>query len=287
MPATSPNPLRRPPWLKVRLPGSGGFIETRRTVSSHRLHTVCEEANCPNIGECWGAGTATFMILGDVCTRSCGFCSVKTGRPETLDRGEPLRVAAAVAEMGLRHAVLTSVNRDERKDGGSTVFADCIREIRKSAPGCRVEVLIPDFKGDEDALETVFSARPEVLAHNVETAPRLYRRVRPQADYRQSLDVLRRAKESGLSTKSSLMVGLGEMPEEVDGVLRDLRSVLCDIVTLGQYLQPTRNHLPVEEFIHPDLFAAWKERAAVLGFQHCESGPLVRSSYHAERAIPC
>lgn len=281
----SRTPLRRPSWLKVRLPADGTFTETRRVVSGNRLNTVCEEARCPNIGECWGAGTATFMILGEICTRSCGFCSVKTGRPETLDMGEALRVAQAVAEMKLKHAVITSVNRDERRDGGSTVFAATIREIRRLVPGCTVEVLIPDFKGDREALETVFREEPDVLAHNVETVPRLYQRVRPQADYSQSLEVLRHAKERGLATKSSIMVGLGETRDEVDQVLVDLRSVRCDIVTLGQYLQPTRNHLPVEEFVHPDVFEAWKKRAEELGFRHCESGPLVRSSYHAERAI--
>lgn len=281
----SRTPLRRPPWLKVRLPAHGTFTETRRVVSGNRLNTVCEEARCPNIGECWGAGTATFMILGEICTRSCGFCSVKTGQPETLDMGEALRVAEAVAEMKLKHAVITSVNRDERKDGGAPVFAATIREIRRLAKGCTVEVLIPDFKGEREALETVFAARPDILAHNVETVPRLYKPVRPQANYGQSLTVLRQAKEWGLQTKSSIMVGLGETREEVDQVLVDLRSAQCDIVTLGQYLQPTKNHLPIEEFVHPDVFKAWKDRAMDLGFKHCESGPLVRSSYHAERAI--
>jgi lipoic acid synthetase len=279
------HPQRRPPWLKVRLPLGETFLRTRRAVSGHRLHTVCEEARCPNIGECWGAGTATFMILGDVCTRSCGFCSVKTGRPGPLDEAEPLRVARAVAALGLRHAVVTSVNRDERPDGGAGIFAATILEIRRLCPGCTVEVLIPDFKGSAEAQEIVFSARPDVLGHNVETVPRLYRTVRPQADYRQSLEVLARAKARGLRTKSSLMLGLGEREEEVDRVLRDLRGAGCDIVTLGQYLQPTRMHLPVVRYVPPEEFARWAERARELGFLHCESGPLVRSSYHAERAV--
>ncbi|MBD3333918.1 MAG: lipoyl synthase [Candidatus Eisenbacteria bacterium] len=285
MGATESTSRRRPSWLKVKLPASGRFNDTRRTVSGNRLHTVCEEARCPNIGECWGAGTATFMILGDTCTRSCGFCSVKTGRPYTLDQGEPARVGEAVAKMGVDHAVITSVNRDELPDGGASIFAATIHEIRKRRPGCTVEVLTPDFKGDHAAQDIVFDARPDVMGHNVETVPRLYRTVRPQADYRQSLEVLERAKAAGLRPKSSLMLGLGEEDAEIDQVLRDLKASSCDFVTLGQYLQPTRNHLPVARYVTPREFAAWRRRALELGFAYCESGPLVRSSYHAERAL--
>ncbi len=252
----------------------------------HRLHTVCEEARCPNMGECWNAGTATFMILGDVCTRSCGFCAVKTGKPsEGLDWDEPYRVAEAVQLLGLRHAVITSVNRDERRDGGAPIFAETIREIRRRVPGCRVEVLIPDFKGSEEALNLVLDAQPDVLNHNLETVPRLYSIVRPQANYRQSLEVLERAKKRGFLTKTGLMVGIGEQYEEVLEVLGDVRAVHCDIVTVGQYLQPTKDHLPIDRYVHPDEFRMYKEVGMKMGFKHVESGPLVRSSYHAERAL--
>lgn len=281
----APDMRRRPEWLKVRLPQHGTFRSTRDIVSGNRLHTVCESARCPNIGECWGAGTATFMILGNVCTRGCRFCAVQTGRPTTLDRDEPERVAEAVASMPIRHAVITSVNRDELEDGGASIFAGTIRAIRRRSPGVSVEVLIPDFMGSREALDIVLDERPDVLNHNVETVPRLYRRIRPQAKYRRSLWVLARAKSRGLTTKSSLMVGLGETEEEILDVLRDLRGVDCEIATIGQYLQPTTAHVPVARWVHPDEFRRYREAALAMGFRHCESGPLVRSSYHAERAV--
>lgn len=277
-------PGRRPEWLRVRLPQGGEFAETRGIVSRHRLHTVCESANCPNVGECWSSGTATFMILGNVCTRSCGFCAVLTGRPGTVDREEPERVASAIARMGLVHAVITSVDRDELADGGATIWAETILAIRRLSPTTKVEVLIPDFQGKAEDLDTVLAARPDILAHNVETVPRLQRTVRPQAKYDRSLWVLRHAKDRGFITKSGLMLGLGETHDEVAEVMRDLRGVNCDLLTLGQYLQPTRDHLPVDRYWHPDEFARLKEIADKLGFLHVESGPLVRSSYHAERA---
>jgi lipoic acid synthetase len=251
-----------------------------------KLHTVCEEARCPNMGECWNAGTATFMILGDICTRSCGFCAVKTGRPlEGLDWDEPRRVAEAVEQMEIRHAVITSVNRDERKDGGAPIFAETIREIRKRIPLCRIEVLIPDFKGNEEALDIVLKARPDVLNHNIETVPRLYKTVRPQANYQQSLEVLERSKKKGFLTKTGMMLGIGEQTEEVLHCMRDIRTVDCDILTLGQYLQPTKEHLPIDRYVHPSEFSMLKEAGMSLGFKHVESGPLVRSSYHAEKHV--
>ena len=277
-------PLRRPEWLRVRLPQGGQFADTSSIVSRHRLHTVCQSAHCPNVGECWSAGTATFMILGNVCTRSCGFCAVSTGRPGVVDHEEPARVAEAIARMNLVHAVITSVDRDELPDGGASVWAETIRAVRRASPGTKVEVLIPDFQGSARDLDAVLEARPDILAHNVETVPRLHRQVRPQAKYERSLWVLERAQRRGFVTKSSVMVGLGETEEEVVAVMRDLRGVGCDFVTFGQYLQPTRQHLPVERFWHPDEFARLRETAESLGFLHVESGPLVRSSYHAERA---
>jgi lipoyl synthase len=280
-----PDTRRRPEWLKVRLPQQGTFQTTRKIVSGNRLHTVCESARCPNIGECWGAGTATFMILGDVCTRGCGFCAVKTGRPTGLDRGEPERVAEAVASMPIRHAVITSVNRDELDDGGASVFAATIRAVRRRTPAVSVEVLIPDFVGNREALDVVLDEEPDVLNHNVETVPRLYRTVRPQASYPRSLWVLSRAKSRGLLTKSSLMVGLGEEEEEIVSTLRDLRRVGCDVATIGQYLQPTARHLAVRRWVLPEEFDRYRVAAEAMGFRHVESGPLVRSSYHAERAV--
>ena len=282
---TLPRP-RRPEWLKARIPAGENYSRLKSMMTSHRLHTVCEEARCPNMGECWNAGTATFMILGDVCTRSCGFCAVKTGRPPAeLDWDEPRRVAEAVALLGLRHTVVTSVNRDERKDGGAPIFAETIRQIRLHVPGCRVEVLIPDFKGDEEALDIVLDARPNILNHNVETVPRLYRIVRPQAIYERSLELLDRARKKGFATKTGLMLGIGERTEEVICVMEDLREVNCDILTLGQYLQPTKAHLPIDRYLHPDEFLTLKIKGLEMGFKHVESGPLVRSSYHAERYI--
>jgi lipoic acid synthetase len=275
---------RRPDWLRVKLPYGETFRQLVDIIDSHRLHTVCQSARCPNMGECWTAGTATFMILGNVCTRSCGFCAVQTGRPDPgLDWDEPRRVAEAVRLMGLRHAVVTSVNRDERPDGGAPIFADTIRKIREYQPGCTVEVLIPDFRGKWDALQDVLDERPDLLNHNVETVPRLYRRVRPQADYRRSLDLLRRAKDQGLRTKSGIMVGLGETRDEVLALMDDFVDAGVDVMTIGQYLQPTRMHLPVEEFVAPDVFRWYKEAGEARGIGHVESGPLVRSSYHAER----
>jgi lipoic acid synthetase len=277
---------RRPEWLKAKIPGGETYARLKNIIDTHRLHTVCEEARCPNMGECWNAGTATFMILGDICTRSCGFCAVKTGRPSgELDWDEPRRVAEAVKLLGLRHAVITSVNRDERKDGGAPIFAETIREIRRQVPGCTVEVLIPDFKGSEDALTIVLDAQPDVLNHNLETVPRLYPIVRPQAKYHQSLEVLERSKKRGFLTKTGLMVGIGERPEEVLEVMKDIRAVNCDILTIGQYLQPTKDHLPIDRYVHPDEFRMYKDVGMQMGFKHVESGPLVRSSYHAERAL--
>jgi lipoic acid synthetase len=278
----------RPPWLKVRFPASPAFARLQALMRESGLHTVCEEARCPNIGECWGRGTATFMILGDTCTRSCGFCAVKTGRPQGLDLDEPRRVALAIQRMGLRHAVITSVNRDELPDGGASIFADTIRWTRRLSPGTTIEVLIPDFRGDFEALAAVMAAAPEILNHNVETVPRLYRRVRPQAIYPRSLAVLREAKRQAPSalTKSGLMVGLGETADELEAVFADLRANGVDILTVGQYLRPTPAHLPIERYYHPDEFAALKDRALALGFRHVESGPLVRSSYHAEEQAP-
>jgi lipoic acid synthetase len=278
-------PATRPPWLKVRFPAGNGYQRIQELMRAKDLHTVCEEARCPNIGDCWSRGTATFMILGDTCTRSCGFCAVKTGRPGTLDTGEPARVALAVQQMGLRHAVITSVNRDELPDGGAGIFAETIRLTRLMSPETTIEVLIPDFKGDLDALRTVMDERPEILNHNTETVPRLYSTVRPQARYQQSLDVLAAAKRMATAstvTKSGVMVGLGETRDELVQVFADLAAQEVDILTVGQYLQPTPNHLPIDRYYHPDEFAELKEAALELGFRHVESGPLVRSSYHAD-----
>ncbi len=274
----------RPPWLKVRFPASPALVELQQLMRDADLHTVCEEARCPNIGECWSRGTATFMILGDTCTRSCGFCAVKTGRPGFLDTAEPRRVALAVQRMGLRHAVITSVNRDELPDGGASIFASTIEWVRRLSPGTTIEVLIPDFKGDREALATVLAARPEILNHNTETVPRLYRQVRPQAGYERSLELLRRAKEldPGTVTKSGLMVGLGETEPELLEVCHDLADQGVEVLTLGQYLQPTPAHLPIVRYWHPEEFARVRERALAMGFTHVEAGPLVRSSYHAE-----
>jgi len=276
----------RPDWLRVRLPYGPDYRKLVDLIDRHRLHTVCQSARCPNMGECWTAGTATFMILGNVCTRSCGFCAVLTGRPdEGLDWDEPRRVAEAVRLMGISHAVVTSVNRDERQDGGAPIFAETIRQIRELSDTCTIEVLIPDFRGIRDALQMVLDERPEILNHNVETVPRLYRRVRPQAVYERSLDVLRIAKEQGLRTKSGIMVGLGEEDDEVLAVMDDFVENGVDVMTIGQYLQPTHMHLPVEEFIHPDKFAWYKDVGESKGIEHVESGPLVRSSYHAETHV--
>ncbi len=274
--------VRRPDWLKVKVPLGTKFSEIRRLVDEQRLNTVCEDARCPNMAECWNRGTATFMILGDVCTRSCGFCSVKTGRPLDLDLDEPRRVADAVVSMRLRHTVITSVNRDELPDGGAGIFAATIRAIRDRVPSCSIEVLTPDFQGITSAIQTVIDARPDIFNHNTETVPRLYRRVRPQAKYQRSLDLLNMCKEQGLRTKTGIMLGLGEQEDELVRVMEDLRGIGVDILTLGQYLQPTKAHLPVERYVTPEEFVNWKRVGLELGFAHVESGPLVRSSYHAD-----
>src|SRR5918996_5204867 len=272
---------RHYPWLKVKLPQGENYFELKQLVREKRLHTVCESASCPNIGECWNQRTATFMILGDICTRSCGFCDVKTGRPLGLDRDEPDRVAEAVNSLGLKHAVITSVNRDELPDGGAAVWATTIRQVRALNPDCTVEALIPDFEGVEASLAVLLEAKPDILAHNTETVPRLYRTVRPQAKYPRSLELLQRAKQRGFVTKSGVMVGLGEEWEELRQVMHDLCAVHCDILTIGQYLQPSRQHLPVRRFYTPEEFQLLRQEGQACGFRHVEAGPLVRSSYHA------
>lgn len=283
--AEPPKP-RRPEWLKAKIPGGESYARLKTIIDTGKLHTVCEEARCPNMGECWNAGTATFMILGDICTRSCGFCAVKTGRPDYgLDWDEPRRVVDAIKLMNVRHAVITSVNRDERKDGGSPIFAETLRLIHEELPSVTVEVLIPDFKGSEEALNIVLDAQPDILNHNLETVPRLYRTVRMQANYLQSLEVLERAKKRGFTTKTGLMLGIGERTDEVIEVMKDIRKTNCDILTLGQYLQPTKDHLPIDRYVHPDEFKMLKDLGMEMGFKHVESGPLVRSSYHAEKAL--
>jgi lipoyl synthase len=281
-------PRRLPAWLKVRAPGGEGYLRVKGLLRRAGLHTVCEEAACPNIGECFEAGTATFLILGDVCTRACRFCAITSGRPEAVDAQEPLRVAETVALLGLRHAVVTSVTRDDLPDGGAGVFASTIREIHRLSPSTAVEVLIPDLCGDWQALAAITEAGPDILNHNVETVPRLYRSVRPQAVYQRSLELLRQAKalRPGMSTKSGIMLGLGEEPAEVREAMSDLRGAGCDILTLGQYLRPSPRHLPVARFYPPEEFALLAEEGRALGFRHVESGPLVRSSYRAAQQ-PC
>jgi lipoyl synthase len=276
---------KKPPWLKVKLPVGENYRRVRNLVDTYKLHTICESGNCPNMGECWGAGTATFMILGNVCTRSCSFCAVATGRPRTLDLDEPFRVAEAVKLMNVKHCVITSVNRDELKDKGSEVWAATIREVKKLNPETTIEVLIPDFKSDWDALQRVIDEGPDVISHNMETVKRLYRKVRPQARYERSLEQLLRTKEAGARTKSGFMVGLGEEEEEAHELMRDLMDVKLDVLTIGQYLQPTRLHLQVDSFITPGQFDAYRDYGYELGFDYVESGPLVRSSYHSERHI--
>ncbi|HSZ54542.1 MAG TPA: lipoyl synthase [Tepidisphaeraceae bacterium] len=283
--ARAPGIGRKPSWLKMKMPAGEGYAKLLSLVNEQRLHTVCQSAKCPNMGECWSAGTATLMILGDVCTRSCGFCHIATGRPPVLDLDEPVRVGKAVAGMNLKHTVITSVNRDELADGGASVWAQTIRQIRLQAPGTSVEVLIPDFCGDWNALQAVLNQKPDILNHNIETVPRLYKQVRPQAKYRRSLELLQIAKGQGFITKTGMMLGLGEEEHEIDSVLDDLIAIGCDILTLGQYLQPTAQHLPVIRWVHPDEFAQWKRRGEERGIRHVESGPLVRSSYHAEKQV--
>jgi len=280
-------PLRRPEWIRVRAPSGETYEWLRGLMRSKDLHTVCEEARCPNVGECWGAGTATFLMMGDTCTRSCGFCDIKTGRPAALDWLEPERVAQAVHSMNLRHAVITSVNRDERVDGGAPIFAMVIQRIRQLQPGCSVEVLIPDFKGSIEALRIVVDARPEILNHNVETVPRLFRKVQPQDRYEWAEATLSNARrlDPDILTKSGIMLGLGETVDEVRGTMRDLRAWGVEILTIGQYLQPSRSHLPIERYYTPDEFAELKAYGMEIGFRWVESGPLVRSSYHAEQQV--
>jgi lipoic acid synthetase len=276
---------RRPEWLKVKAPGGEQFAEIKKMMRSKSLHTVCEEARCPNIGECWSAGTATFMILGDTCTRSCGFCAIKTGRPGLVNPFEPLDVARSVEKMGLKHAVVTSVNRDELPDQGSEIWAKTITEIRRVNPDTTVEVLIPDFKGDKEALDRVIEAKPNVLNHNIETVPRIYKTVRPQARYQRSLDLLDYCKQNGMRTKTGIMVGIGERDEEVLEVMADLVKIGLNVFTIGQYLQPSVKHLPVDRFVTPETFDWYKTEGEKMGIEHVESGPLVRSSYHAERHV--
>jgi len=283
----APTPLRRPEWIKVRAPSGESYERLKQLMRAKTLHTVCEEAMCPNIGECWGAGTATFLMMGDVCTRTCGFCDIKHGRPSPLDWAEPERVAQAVKAMALRHAVITGVNRDERQDGGAPIFAMVINRIREIHPGCSIEVLIPDFKGSLEALQIVMEARPEILNHNVETVPRLFKKVQPQDNYHWAAATLSNAKklDPDVLTKSGIMLGLGETLEEVKAVMHDQRSWGVDILTLGQYLQPSKKHLPIERYYTIEEFKELKAFGLEIGFKWVESAPLVRSSYHAEQQV--
>lgn len=276
---------RLPSWFKIEAKTSPDYLDIKQTMDRLKLHTICEEARCPNRWECWNARTATFLILGDICTRRCHYCSVETGRPLAIDDTEPRRVAEAVQALGLRHAVITSVNRDELDDGGAAIFAETIRQIRRLNPGCTIEVLIPDFEGNEPALAMVCAEKPDILNHNIETVRRLFPAIRPQWKYQRSIELLGTAKQLDMRTKSGLILGMGETMHEAREVMRDLRSVGCDIMTIGQYLQPTREHLPVARFYDPGEFAMLKEEGRVLGFAHVESGPLVRSSYHAEQQV--
>jgi lipoic acid synthetase len=276
-------PGRKPSWLRVKLPAGPAYEALRKTIDDHKLHTVCESAKCPNMGECWARGTATVMILGNVCTRSCGFCNIATGRPPVLDLDEPPRVADAIALMRLKHCVITSVNRDELEDGGAGIWAETIVRVREKSPGTSIEVLIPDFCGDWEALQKVLDAKPDILNHNTETVPSQYKKVRPQAKYVRTLELLERAKKQGFITKTGLMVGIGETDEELLATFGDIRAKDVDILTIGQYLQPTREHLPIDRWVTPEQFAAYKRYCVEeLGFPVVESGPLVRSSYHAE-----
>ncbi|MDX2078626.1 MAG: lipoyl synthase [bacterium] len=278
------HPRRRPPWIRVKAPSGETYENVQSLMRSKTLHTVCEEAQCPNIGECWGRGTATFLMMGDTCTRSCGFCDIKTGRPNPLDWAEPNRIAESVRAMGLRHVVITSVNRDERPDGGAPIFAMVIKRIRQLQPGCSIEVLIPDFKGSESALKIVMDAQPEILNHNVETVPRLFKKVQPQDNYEWTLATLGNAKKMQplVLTKSGIMVGLGETFDEVVEVMRDLVTVGVDILTIGQYLQPSKKHLPIERYYTPEEFDKLQALGKEMGYKWVESGPLVRSSYRAD-----
>jgi lipoic acid synthetase len=281
----APARARKPDWLRVKLPIGPDYAAVRKLVDEHKLHTICESGNCPNMGECWGAGTATFMILGNVCTRSCSFCAVATGRPSELDLDEPRRVAEAISLMKVKHAVITSVNRDELKDRGASVWRDTVVFTKELSPETTIETLIPDVKANWAALEVMISGGQEVISHNMETVGSLYRLVRPQAKYDRSLEQIRRTKLAGHRTKSGIMLGLGEKPDEVHQAMDDLVANGLDILTLGQYLQPTKRHLEVAEFIHPEVFAAYREEGLRRGLKYVESGPLVRSSYHAERHV--
>ncbi|MCB0729922.1 MAG: lipoyl synthase [Ignavibacteriae bacterium] len=274
---------RRPDWLKVRLPSGDNYREVLSMMRKSKLNTVCEEAKCPNLAECWNNRTATYMILGDTCTRTCGFCDVKTGKPTFLDWDEPNRVVQSVLDLGLKHVVITSVNRDELKDGGAAIFSKTVELIREKAPNCTIEILIPDFQGSEVAFEIIMKNPPDILNHNLETVKRLYHAVRPQADYQRSLDLIKWFKNKGLKTKSGIMVGIGEKTEEVLELMQDLKNSNCDIMTIGQYLQPTKTHLPVDRYVTLEEFAQYKNEGKNLGFLAVESGPLVRSSYHAEK----
>lgn len=276
---------KKPNWLKVKLPTGKEYTNVRHIVSEHKLHTICESGNCPNMGECWGAGTATFMILGNICTRSCGFCAVKTGKPLPADIEEPSRVANSVKLMNVKHCVITSVDRDDLKDGGSIIWVETINKVREFSPKTTMETLIPDFQGKWENLQRIIDVAPEIVSHNLETVRRLTKEVRIQAKYDRSLEVLKRLKEGGMKTKSGVMLGLGETEEEVIETMQDLANVGCDVLTLGQYLQPTPKHLPVKEFVTPQQFAKYKEIGLKMGFRFVESGPLVRSSYHAEKHL--
>lgn len=277
--------IKKPDWLRVKLPLGESYKHVRGLVDNHKLHTICESGNCPNMGECWGEGTATFMILGNVCTRSCGFCAVATGRPDAVDWDEPQRVAEAIHLMKVKHAVITSVDRDELKDGGSIIWHNTIKAVKALNPTTTLETLIPDFRGIQEQVQRIIDAAPEVVSHNMETVERLSKQVRIQAKYRRSLEVLQLLKEGGMRTKTGIMLGLGETKEEVIKSMEDLVAVGCDVLTLGQYLQPTVKHLPVQRFAHPDEFAELKEIGYLLGFDYVESGPLVRSSYHSEKHV--
>ncbi|HQU53570.1 MAG TPA: lipoyl synthase [Saprospiraceae bacterium] len=284
-PDATPPKRRKPEWLRVKLPIGTEYKKVRTLVDEYQLHTICQSGNCPNMGECWGAGTATFMILGNTCTRSCSFCAVKTGRPNEYDEDEPRRVAEAIFLMKVKHAVITSVNRDELKDRGAEIWYQTVRAVKEISPATTIETLIPDVKGTWDALERMISGGQEVVSHNMETVESLYRKVRPQAKYQRSLDQIRRIKEFGKRTKSGIMLGLGENRDEVLKIMDDLVAHGCDVLTLGQYLQPTPMHIQVAEFIHPDVFAEYRDIGLAKGFDFVESGPLVRSSYHAERHV--
>jgi lipoic acid synthetase len=280
-----PLTVKKPSWLRVKLPIGESYRNVRNLVDTHKLHTICESGSCPNMGECWGEGTATFMILGNICTRSCGFCAVATGRPEAIDWDEPQRVAEAIFLMKVKHAVITSVDRDELKDGGSIIWYNTIKAVKSLNTGTTIETLIPDFKGEQENIQRIIDAAPEVVSHNIETVERLTRQVRIQAKYRRSLQVLKLLKSAGMRTKSGMMLGLGESREEVIQSMKDLRNCNVDVITLGQYLQPTKKHLSVIRFVHPTEFEEYKEIGYDLGFDYVESGPLVRSSYHSERHV--